>query len=632
MKIPLLLIALSFTHLASAENIVFPAESGIINVKEAYGAKGDGRTDDTDALQKAVFETKGKLKTLYFPNGTYLVNRTLFVGGKTFSREPVPSMPHSSDRFINLQGQSEAGTILKLKDGAEGFNDPEKPTHLFSMYDGKGTGDAMHAYVRNMTFDIGSGNPGASGLRFLSNNTGGIFNVTIRSSDPAKAGSIGLDLRQGQQGPELIRDVTIDGFDTGVQTNDTFAIVFERLTLRDQRKIGMKMPFGRVTVRDLKSENKCPVIHADKHTHFVLIGAELNGGAPSATAITALGPKIFFRDIRSEGYGILVQYLEEKLMEPTLSEWTPGGGIGLFNTKPATLRLPIKETPALPWEEDFSKWVVLDDSEEDDTDSLQKQIDEAAAAGKTTLCFKPGQGDYMITGPLRVHGSLNRIVGMESLVDVRDSKGRFKSGKPVFTFEQLKGDIFKIERFFLLGGWKCPPHGIMFGNPEGKTIVVEAVNHRGSTKTVSKNGEWFLDDVSPGRSGTLLIGSGEKVWARQFNPESPAAPMIEVDGGQLWLLALKTEGRATHLHAKNGAKVEILGGVSYQSWGGQKFDPPMFIIEDSAVSLCVTTFNSKDPFSTIVKETANGVTETLSKKDKRMSLFSLYRSAIQPPR
>jgi hypothetical protein len=59
---------------------------------------------------------------------------------------------------------------------------------------------------------------------------------------------------------------------------------------------------------------------------------------------------------------------------------------------------------------------------------------------------------------------------------------------------------------------------------------------------------------------------------------------IEVDGGQLWILGLKTEGRARHIVARNGAKVELLGGVSYQSWDKQPTDPPMFTVTNSDAS------------------------------------------------
>ncbi|WP_162515314.1 right-handed parallel beta-helix repeat-containing protein [Paenibacillus pinistramenti] len=46
-----------------------------LNVK-SFGAKGDGRTNDTAALQKAFGQAAGGGRTVYFPKGTYLVDST----------------------------------------------------------------------------------------------------------------------------------------------------------------------------------------------------------------------------------------------------------------------------------------------------------------------------------------------------------------------------------------------------------------------------------------------------------------------------------------------------------------------------------------------------------------------------
>ncbi|NJK90757.1 MAG: hypothetical protein HC904_02330 [Blastochloris sp.] len=61
-------------NLSQAEEIIYPDKAGITNLKRDFGAKGDGVTDDTAAIQKALNEKKG---ILYLPAGTYMISDTL---------------------------------------------------------------------------------------------------------------------------------------------------------------------------------------------------------------------------------------------------------------------------------------------------------------------------------------------------------------------------------------------------------------------------------------------------------------------------------------------------------------------------------------------------------------------------
>ena len=52
-----------------------PSSASIVNVRDK-GAKGDGRTDDTAAIQAAIDEVGGTNGTVLVPDGTYLVDAT----------------------------------------------------------------------------------------------------------------------------------------------------------------------------------------------------------------------------------------------------------------------------------------------------------------------------------------------------------------------------------------------------------------------------------------------------------------------------------------------------------------------------------------------------------------------------
>jgi polygalacturonase len=52
-------------------------DAAIFNVRD-FGAKGDGITDDSTALQGALDKAQGSASILYLPNGTYLVSRPLY--------------------------------------------------------------------------------------------------------------------------------------------------------------------------------------------------------------------------------------------------------------------------------------------------------------------------------------------------------------------------------------------------------------------------------------------------------------------------------------------------------------------------------------------------------------------------
>jgi hypothetical protein len=60
------ILAFGFVSTLRAEDIRFPSDAGLVDVTKApYNAKGDGRTDDTQAIQNALDENWGRSAIIY---------------------------------------------------------------------------------------------------------------------------------------------------------------------------------------------------------------------------------------------------------------------------------------------------------------------------------------------------------------------------------------------------------------------------------------------------------------------------------------------------------------------------------------------------------------------------------------
>ena len=110
----------------------------------------------------------------------------------------------SDYKLVILQGQSRDGTVIKLKNSCTGFLSETTPLPM--VWTGVPPEQRFRNAVRNLTLNVGSGNPGAVGLSFIASNQGCVRDVLIVAPS-AGVGYIGLDLTVGTVGPLLIKNV-----------------------------------------------------------------------------------------------------------------------------------------------------------------------------------------------------------------------------------------------------------------------------------------------------------------------------------------------------------------------------------------------------------------------------------------
>jgi hypothetical protein len=574
----------------------FPPSASVIDVTAPpYGAKGDGTTDDTAALQKALDDMMGLHKVLYFPNGTYLVSATLNWSNKNYTKQAAWG-------FNWLQGQNPRKAVIRLKDKT--FTDPARPKAIM-WCGGFGSADWFHNYIQGLTFDVGRDNPGAVGLQFYSNNTGAVRNVAVVSPDGK--GEFGLDLaHRDMNGPLLVRDVEVRGFAIGVRTGRAVnSQTFENLTLSGQARFGFDNEGQAISIRRLKSENAVPAVRT--YGVLSLVEADLAGrdGAKKVPAVINYnGGRIGLRDVATSAYGravadvvtpdwvaaLRISGADKPGSEgPKVEEYFSHAATSPFGGPAKSLRLPIEETPDVPWD-DPKTWAVADTfgadptGRNDSSAAIQKAIDSGA-----TTVFLPGF--YAVEKPVVVRGKVRRLLGTGAWVDYNGKS------KPDFVVEDGDEKVVVIEHFAPING------GIRIKTD--RTVVLRSVEAK---FTHDGMGPLFIEDVA---TGDLRIRPGQRVWARQLNVENQGTHVLN-DGGDLWVLGYKTERGGTLLHAKGGGRSEVFGTFSYTTTAGKL--APMFVTDDaSAFAFFHEVCYTGDPFTVLIRESREGVTKEVKR-------------------
>ncbi len=581
----------------------------VINLKRPpepwmRAAKGDGISDDTAAFQdvwdllRREYKAHGPWTSdnsfyVYLPKGTYKVSDTLIYRGATVGASPKwdGTFDINHVRFV---GQSRTGTIIQLADHCPGYQDPTHPKIMlaFQHPDTVFNNVPGSNWLRNLTLDTGHGNPGAVALFFQGANNTDMRSVTLRSDDGT--GRYGIWFKQGSiQG--YYADVTVQGFDDGIfdSVNAEGDVAFEYLTLRGQKEAGFFLTGGGASLRRLRSEQPSgvPALKIDgSGPQAVVIDSELKGAdtkgasGPAMEMTRDAEQGLFARDVATAGYTTAIRKAGgAAAMEPFVDEYVSYPPKALASGQPArSLRLPIEDTPRVPWYDPQTQWAIADD---------YPTIQAALDSGKPVVCFK--KRHYKLPGDVTVPTSVHVVNGMASQIDGGTFVIAQASPAPIL-FQDSAMPIRVMARRDVIQ--RCASGGI--SNPQGLPIT------------------FYLENVNDNATGDDFCRSGARVFARQIDIEYGSGNQIVSNGGALWIFGYKTENMgATPFTAKNGGSLEILGGYSNQT----NRPPPDLqnpLIRNDGGRVSATLFtNLGGPFVKAVEETRGGVTTIIPNTD-----------------
>jgi hypothetical protein len=621
---------------ADPERFALPADVGVINVRKApYCAKGDGVTDDTEALRAAVRFALDRENRYAAPPFIYLPAGTYRVSGPIAGQVSGHGWSGGWRAGMIVWGEGPEHTVVKLADNIPAYGDAAKPLFVFATgsesdkhtkpedppLDGGGNRAFRHGFY-HLTVDVGAGNPGAVGIDYVANNRGAIEDVVIRSSDPQFAGHTGLKLTRNWPGPCLYRALTIVGFDRGIDVaHFEYGNTFEDVTLRHQRVAGLVNKQNMLAIRNLVSENRVPAILAqDANGLTVVVGGRFIGGATENAAVVG-GGELYLRDIIVDGYGKAIDAGRRKGTEDAPA---PGGkaAVELYTTeafamgveKAEPLRLPVAETPRF-WTEDKNLWVkpqqfLADPTQppSDWSDALQAAFDDGRP-----VVYLPN-GSYRVTRTLTVPPHVRLIHGFQSSISVaKEDKDKVV---PLLRFAGRGGEATTVDHVWISGPVE---------HAASRAVAFRHVDLGGRYRNTDEGtGDVFFEDTIGPKP--LLVEHPQRVFARQINIEFGSQPLIENHGGTLWLLGYKTEGQMVCLRQTAG-RTELLGALLYPLHKVED-GTPAFLIEGGEAALSYAMSGPKYPDQVLGR--VRGGLQTLTGKHVGWRSAALVRVAAGP--
>ncbi|MDL5045294.1 glycosyl hydrolase family 28-related protein [Oscillatoria amoena NRMC-F 0135] len=567
----------------ASTGIVFPSDAGIIDLA-TFGAFPNDGIDDTAAIQAALNAYPSGNTVFYFADGVYDISASL---------KPKPSNGVAKRNIF--QGQSRDGTILKFKNN-------QNFTGALIDYGG-GAAQFFRNGVRNMTIDTGTGNPSAIGLRFNASNQGAVRDVTIRSGDGF--GSIGLDFSvAGEPGPLLIKDVRVEGFNTGLKTvYQTASQTIYGLDLVGQKTVGWHNTQAQsVFAENVRSTNTVTAILNNEEARMALINSSLLGGSSANTAIRNQ-KAMYVRNVQTGGYGQAISNEltsnrgNQGIVGPYIDEYWAngsstnrrGGPMQLFDSPDTTLRLPIRPTPTVEWHP-LSQWARPAGNATGTFDATAA-IQAAINSGAKTI-YLP-RGEWRIDGTVTLGPNTVRIIGTEARLSGNGTIRIADGNESTVIIERLEiSQTVKIE------------------HASDRTLVLSSLIGGRYIPALAATGDLFIEDANL----PVLNVSNQNVWARQLNLErdvegdpTQSAKLVN-NNANLYVLGLKTEDPGTLVRTINGGRTELIGSLHVSRHGVD----PTFVTEDASFVAVLTqnTTHPTTPLNRIVRETRNGVTLT----------------------
>ncbi|TGX56049.1 gluconolaconase [Sphingomonas gei] len=516
-----------------------PAEPGAVTVKAA----GDGKADDTAAIQQAFDQARGKTGhgMVFLPSGRYRITRSLIVpaGVRVYgvgATRPVILLGASTPGF-----QQGVSTMIVFGGEAQYQTGPVPVPVPTIVPRDKVVRDAhsgtFYSSMRNVDIEIGEGNPAAAGVRFRMAQHAFLSDMEFRLGTAFagvyQAGNVieNVHFRGGRYGivtektspawQFTLIDSTFDGQSDAAIREHEVDLTLVNVAIRNT-PVGIEIDRGysdSLWGKDVRFEkvSRAAVVISNENNVFTQIGFE------NALAVDS---PVFarFRDsgrtIDGKGKAYKVASFSYGLSVPEL------GQMGNYATE-ADIRplraMPKRRAPAIRALPKMAEWVdvrglgVVGDGAADDTAAIQRAIDT-----RRVLYFPAGF--YKVTDRLKLRADTVLIglhPAMTQLYIPDDNPRHAGLGSVLPILETPRGGDNILSGLGLFTGRVNPRASALLWR-SGEHSLVEDVKIMGGGGTPTADGKPL---------GTLSARSGDPVSDGRMDAQYPSIWVTDGGGG-----------------------------------------------------------------------------------------------------
>ena len=310
-----------------------------------------------------------------------------------------------------------------------------------------------------------------------------------------------------------------------------------------------------------------------------------------------------------------MEWKESTIAGPKIAEFVGDHVVAGYGAPTTALKLPIENTPDVPWGDIHKDWVsVLRFADKKADDDWTPAIQAAIDSGAKTIYFPPDT--YELRGAVHLRGKIERLFGLHSHLA---RSGGLSSEESVVIFDEPGA-----KRVVVIEGLDID--GLRDVSPAALVLESTCPGHYDNAAGC---GKLFMENVE---GADFMFSQAQFVWAREWNSEQHG---IFGHGTNLWCLGLSAGGESGVLFTEAGARTEIFGAL-IRPVSSMSENRPLFGNTNSRLSVIYSTMATDPPHELQILDTqgseAKKITGDSLKWFGGRGRMDLFRSdATAPP-